>query len=309
MKKLPVKGAKYLLSLVGACLLLWIIRKAGWGKIVEILSSMSPLFLFLAILVWMLNLAFGTLRFKRFLATDLSFFLLLELYLLGSLLNYAGGIQGFGVGARIGLLKMKKVSISRSTASIGSEIAYDIILASIVSVAGICVYGKLIFEELFSRLMPKFLILPAVMILLFLSAMFLLRKNEFLGHFMRNFLRAFSSRNVVGNILNTLGLYGSVIVMFFLLYKAAGIWINPLILMFAVSISYIIGLMSLIPGGLGVRDAVTGYVCSLAGIDINTALSIAIITRFICLSFNSIVLLIFVISRRMHDKTSSHAES
>jgi uncharacterized protein (TIRG00374 family) len=97
--------------------------------------------------------------------------------------------------------------------------------------------------------------------------------------------------------------------MQFLLYRAAGIRINPLILMFAVSTAYLIGLMSLIPGGLGVKDAVNGYVCSLAGIDINTALSIAVITRFICLSSNSILLTMLVISRKVQVKTRSSTES
>lgn len=294
-----LKKGKYLLSLVGLCILYLVIRKAGWGNITEILSTMHPVFLCLAILAWILNLVLGTLRFKRFLATDLKFLELFEIYLFGSLMNYAAGIQGLGMGARVGMLRAKKVSVSRSSAGAGSEIICDIVLSAVIAIAGLTIYGKKIIEDHLSELGLSFFVLPAILGVVVLATMYFLRRKRFFKDFTSNIRRSFSSKILLGNVLVSLGMYTAAVTVVFCLYKAAGHSINPFLLLFAARLGYLLGLMSLIPGGLGVRDAVNGYVCSLAGIPLSITFSVSIITRFVCLMTTVTVLFVIGLSRKL----------
>ena len=310
MKKILLfKKGKYILSLIGCFILYLVIRKAGWSNIVEILSTMSPSFLCLAILAWILNLIIGTLRFKRFLSTDLRFLEIFEVYLYGFLLNYAAAIQGLGIGARVGMLKMKKVRISKSSAGIGTEIIYDIILSIFICIIGILIFGKLIIKDILETLNLGFFILPVILVVLILVILWFLRKNRFIENFIKNVLKSFSLKNLVKNSLITLGLYSVAVIMVFLVYRSTGISINPLLLLFASRISYLLGLLSLIPGGLGVRDVVTGYVCSLAGIPISITLSITVIARFICLIVIIAMLLMIGVFKKMQNTKVHYAKS
>ena len=310
MNKLSlIKKLKYILSLIGCFILFLIIRKAGWNNIIGILSMLSPSFLCLAILAWILNLVIGALRFKKFLSTDLKFLEIFKIYLFGALLNYAAPIQGLGIGARVGMLKMKQVSVSRASAGIGSEIIYDIGLSTLISIIGLLIYGKVIIKDFPKMTNLNFFILPVILAILMLAIIWFLRKSIFMKNFTKNILRSISLKNLVKNTLITLGLYSVGVLMVFSLYKSIGITINPLLLLFASRISYLFGLLSLIPGGLGVRDAITGYICSLAGIPIHTTLSIAVIGRFMCLMVIIAILLIIGVFKKMQNMWSHYAES
>jgi uncharacterized membrane protein YbhN (UPF0104 family) len=214
-----------------------------------------------------------------------------------------------GIGAQVGILKMKQISISRSFAGIGSEIFYDITFAILISSVGLLIYGRMIIKDFLKMINLNFFILPIILGIVILAIIYFLRKNKFIENFVKNILRSFSSKNLIKNSLITLGLYTASVAMAYFLYKSVGLSINPLLLLFAARLGYLLGLLSFIPGGLGVRDSVFGYICSLSGIPLHIALSISVIARFICLIVVIAMLLIVNIFKREQNIGTRYVKS
>lgn len=285
-----IKKGRHFFLLIGCIILFFVIKKVGLSTIIHILITFSPFFLAIGLLVWISNLIIGAFRFKFILSSHVKFLDILEIYIYGSLFNYAAAIQGLGAGARIGLLKIKKVDFSKSTASIGTEIIYDIFLSIIFSILGIIFLRNLLINIILQTVTLKFLIIPIIVLCLFLFIFWIFRKHSFIENFLLNLLRSFSQKNLIINCCFSFGVQFTGTLFTFLLYKAAGLHINFFLLFFAKRIGYLFGLVSCIPGGLGVRDAVTGYVCSLTGIPVDVTISISLITRFLSLVVNILLL-------------------
>ena len=283
VKLFSFKKAKFILSLIGGYILFLVMKKAGWNNLTNVFYALTPLFFCLSILCWILNLVLGALRFRSVLSVNLSFLEILEIYLFGALLNYAAPIQGLGIGTRIGMLKFKQISILKSSAGIGSEVIYDIGFSILISIVGLTILGKTIIKDFIKATNWNSLLIPVILVLLLVISIYLFKKEVFIKNFIRNILKSFSLHNLYKNSIITLAMYAASVMMAYFLYKSANLKVNPFLLLFATRSAYLIGLLSLIPGGLGVRDSVFGYVCSLSGIPLNIALSISVILRFMAI--------------------------
>src|SRR3989344_4402986 len=131
--KFMLRKGKLTLMLIGVIILALLIRKAGIAELLGIIRQMNPFYVIIALIPWLLTLVFGAYRLKHIVDSKLSFFEIFRIYCYGYLLNYASPMQGFGAGAKIAMLKMKKVKFSKSSASISSELAYDILFTLIIS--------------------------------------------------------------------------------------------------------------------------------------------------------------------------------
>ncbi|PIN86265.1 hypothetical protein COV19_05645 [Candidatus Woesearchaeota archaeon CG10_big_fil_rev_8_21_14_0_10_44_13] len=278
--RIVVSKGKFVLMLAGILILGLLIKKVGVRELWDIIRGMNPFYVMLAVVPWVLTLFSGAYRLKHIVDSDLSFFEVFRIYIYGYLLNYASPIQGFGAGAKIAMLKMKKIKISRSSASVSSEIAYDIILTLVIASVFFLYHINFVVTQLDGMLNTKLFIAAGVIVVFVLVMMWFFRKNDFVREFFSHLRETFRLRRVRYIAPATFFSWILPAITIYLFFVAAGIKVSFWVVLGSICIGFILGLASFIPGGLGIRDAITAYIYSISGAPLETTISIAIFNRF-----------------------------
>lgn len=294
--KFAFSKGKFVLMLVGILILLLLIRKVGLDELLAVWNSMNKFYVLLAVVPWVLTIIFGAWRLKKIVNSDIGFFEIFKIYSYGYLLNYASPIQGFGAGAKIAMLRMKKVKVSRSSASIGSEIAYDILVTLLISAIFFIYHIRFLAEQLNGLMNFKLMAIGAVIVIGLAVAAYILRKKEFVRDFFSHLIGSFSLKNMASIFPLTLIIWVLPAIVVYLLFAAAGAKIGLWVILSSLSIGFLLGLATFVPGGLGVRDAITAYIYSISDVPLDMTISIAIFNRFftigvvvlICIAINII---------------------
>ena len=279
INKFLLQKLKFVMMLVGIIILALLVRSIGWSRLVDIVSGMSIPLVLLALLPWVITLALGAYRLKLLARTDIPLFDIFTIYIYSYLLNYASAIQGVGTGAKIGLLRMKKISIAKSSASISLEIFYDLLLTVLVSLVFFAYHITFVLEKIRPLVNTSLFVLAGILAAGACMLLFIMRKNPHVVEFMAHFMHAFTWKRFVRFFPITAVIWVMPSLMTLLFFKAAGFDVSFMLALSAVSLAFVLGLFSLIPGGLGVRDAIMAYVYLLSGIPLDITISISLFNR------------------------------
>jgi|GEM_PF-1868863 len=288
--------------ILGAVILLILVRKIGWSNFAFIVTHLAPGYILLAILAWLMNLMVAAQRCKSLAAPHLKYFRVFEVVLVSYLLNYGSAVQGVGIGARVGLLKGEQVAVARSLAGTGAEVIFDLIFT--VSVTMIFAmesgFGKARLGEIHSWpfIMGALVGLGVLFVIFYLS-----RRGGFWGRFTEGLKEAMALRRFALNLLYTAAIWILAAASFYFILRAAGAHFNPLWTPAALAVGFVFGLVSLVPGGLGVRDVSWVYVLSLGGVPLKTSGTAALFMRFLYIA--TVALLVFIIGlmrRRLEER-------
>lgn len=294
--------ARPFFMVLGAGILLFLIRKIGWSSFSSIVAHLSPGYILLALLAWLMNLLVAAQRFRALAAPHLKYFKVFEVVLVSYLLNYGSMVQGVGIGARVGLLKGEQVAVARSLAGTGAEVIFDLIFTvSVTLVFAIAVgFGKAHLGDIH----PWPFIVGALLGLGILFAIFYFgRRGGFWGRFAEGLKEAMALRRFFPNLVYTAAIWTFAAVSFYFILRAAGAHFDPLWTLAALAVGFVVGLISLVPGGLGVRDVSWVYVLSLGGVSIQMSGTAALFMRFMYIA--TVALLVFLVGlirKRLEDR-------
>ncbi|MFC1729997.1 YbhN family protein [candidate division KSB1 bacterium] len=296
--KFAIAKGKFLLMLVGLLILVLLIKKVGLAQLMSIVNEMNPIYVLIAAVPWIFTMFAGAYRLKKLVSADINFFEIFKIYCYGFLLNYASPIQGFGAGAKIAMLKMKKVKVSKSSASVGSEIGYDILFSLAVVMIFFVYHVDFLINQLKEVLNLNLIYIGLIILLMLIVAAGILRKHKFVVEFFEHLIGSFKLNKMKKLLPVTLLMWVLPATVIYLLFIAAGSPISYWIALGSICIGFIFGLASFIPGGLGVRDAITAYVYSLSGVPLDMTISIAIFNRFFTIG----IVLLVVIFLKAYEK-------
>lgn len=291
--KFAFSKGKFVLMLAGIVILLLLIQKVGLDELLAVWNSMNKFYVLLAVIPWVLTIVFGAYRLKKIVNSDIGFFEIFKIYSYGYLLNYASPIQGFGAGAKIAMLRMKNVKISKSSASISSEIGYDIILTLVIAAAFLAYHLNFVKEQIGTLIDVRLIAVGFIIILAATIVLFLFRKKVFIKEFFSHILICFKPKNMLYIMPLTMLQWLLPSLVIWLFFIASGSPISLWIVIGSLAIGFILGMASFIPGGLGVRDAITAYIYTISSVSIEKAIAIAIFNRFF--TIGSVLLIVIFI--------------
>ncbi len=209
----------------------------------------------------------------------------------GYLLNYASMVQGLGVGAKIGLMKSKGVKIKRSFAGIWVEILFDLLFTFPVA----------LFCFLYYDFFPKFpdfgdnilLFFILLLILSFVGAIVAPRYSVFLKDLRAEFIKIIKAGKIPLIVASTACIWGTAGLGFFCMVMAndSGVAVSPFLAFSAICVGFITGLISMVPGGIGVREVTWAYVVSQGGISVEVVGLLAIVYRLLSITLIIVILL------------------
>jgi len=280
---------KHFFFLIGIIIIVFLIKKAGVKHLITTVLTLSPVYLLLTIICWLGFLLLCAYRFKRCASLKLSNVKIFKIYLAGILLNYAAMVQGFGNIAKITLLKHNKVDVSQSTAGISLEMFYDIFF-SVLYILVFAIFTQLNLFSLINvngKVLIFIVFAAAVALLLFLIAV---RKTKFVKKYFKFFRKGIEPKKVPEILTVTILIWCCAALMFVFLFKAQNYSLNFSVCMLANASAFAFGLITFIPGGLGVREAVVGIVLHYYNVPVETCISIALFNRFLGVAVVSMLL-------------------
>lgn len=277
------------IAIVAGCLMLgYLVWRVGPGRLVHTVSSIPPFFAIGAVVFWSINLALGTLRFRRFSRIEGSYREAAEIYLTAFLLNYASMIQGAGAGAKISLLGEKNVAAPRSVATVILEVLFDVLLTG--AVAGIYLSKDI----LKLGMSYQFGVTIACFALLIALSPIILRRYPWWSEFVMVLHRSIGSYRGLFNLMITMGIWFTAGVSLSILLSGFGVEFGVLNVWRAIqalATGFIFGLITLIPGGLGVRDVTWALVLERGGVTATVAGTAVLMMRVISIATVVIVLI------------------
>jgi len=271
------KTLRVILMIIGVLIIILLLKLIGISSAINTIKNMNPLLILVSLIPWGLAIFFSSYRLKKII-TNISFYNSLKIYLSGFLLNYASFIQGVGAGAKVFMLKKRKISITQSTAGISSELIYDVLL----SIAATIIFSIYHFNFIIDQLtkLPSYLIWIFICALvIFLITLLKIRTNTHIKNYFYHLKDNFKLKRIIILFPITLLSWAMTSLTILIFFKALNININIGLIFFGLTTSFLLGLISFIPGGLGVRDLSVSYIYSLAGVPLDTAVSVALFSR------------------------------
>lgn len=277
------------IAIVAGCLLLgYLVWRVGPGKLVHTISLIPPFFVIGAVVFWGINLALGTLRFRRFSRIDVSYSEAAEIYLTAFLLNYASMIQGAGVGAKISLLGEKNVTVPRSIATVVLEVLFDVLLTGAIT-------GIYLSKDVLNLGMSyQFGVTMIFFALVIAGSPIVLGRYLWWSEFVMVLSRSIGSYQGIFNLLITMGIWCTAGVSLSILLSGFGVEFGVLNIwrvIQALATGFIFGLITLIPGGLGVRDVTWALVLESGGVTATVAGTAVLMMRVISIATVIVILL------------------
>jgi len=296
-----LRYVRYALLAAAVIALAYLFYAAGPEKIAATASTLNPFWVAAAMLFWIFNLMFAALRLKYLAAPELKYARVLRVVMAGYLLNFASMVQGLGIGAKLGIMKGYRVPVSRSLAGIGGELILDIFLYGVVTAVFAGYVG--ISRSGMDRVSPYVFITVGVFAL---SGMVLLpliaSRFDFGVRLLESLRIAFSTGRLPVNILSSIGILLMAAASLYCIMRAVGVTVSPLFTASAISVGFITGLVSLVPGGIGVRDLTWAYVVtSMTGASMTVTATAAFAQRIFAIPLVAALLGIWVLAEKRFD--------
>ncbi len=272
---------RYALLLVSLCLLIYLVSKAGLQQIIQQLLGMQFGWLLLAFFFMAANLCFASLRYQCLIHTQLSFRQILEVILASFLLNYASMVQGLGLGAKVAMLKARAVPISHSSAGIWLEISLDVLASSAIIMVFVGFALEPGFESRLVFLLPLLIVVAAGLAMAIVSRLRNVpdRIEDFLDALGGVATASRTGRALVYTAGNWLTAGAGLHCILMALLPDASLEYALSVL--AMASGFLTGLVSMVPGGIGVRELTWSYVVSLGGYPLQVAGLAAILYRIL----------------------------
>ena len=286
-------------------MLIYLVQRIGLKNLTGLILSFSPKWIIVALICWAINLLIATFRLCFIASLKLPHTKVLKVIMVSYLLNYASMVQGLGIGVKIGMLKGHRVPVSRSLSGIGGEIFLDLFFTGLVTL----LYFFLIKNQssFFRILSPLFLYMMVAAVIVFIVlAVISAQISDFIRRILKDLRSSFALTRLPINFLLTTGVWISAASFYYCLIRAAGGMVPPLIPLVALSVGFIAGIISFIPGGLGIRDLTWAYICSTAGTSEIIAGTAALTMRVLGISSVALALIIWTLVERKgsQNKTS-----
>jgi len=290
LKNFLQKKIKFALLFLGIIILIFLIRKSGINVFLDIFTKLNWFYIIIAILLWIVVIILAAYRFHVIVNSELIFRESYKIYIYGFLSNYASFFQGLGMGVKVGLLKMKKVSITKSMATVTSELFYDIILSFFIVIVFFLDYSVPIIAQIkkifnYHFFIYLIIIIPVAILIIWLF------KNKYIKQYFYEVKERFNLKyiKIVLPLTILIWLINSITVLLY--FKALNINITPWIILGGLASAFLFGLVSFIPGGLGVREGISSYIYSLSGVPLETTIPVTVINRIFGI-FTVIILVI-----------------
>jgi uncharacterized protein (TIRG00374 family) len=278
----------FTLFTVGTILLVYLLRNVDWTQFREV----GPLYLALILLLSVLSIGFYALAVYLLIQASghKTTFLQTYLVLTASLgANYVTPVR-VGIPLRIYLYKhLMDVPMSTGTALITMEVIVGMLTPAFIAVAGIaCIFPSLGLK------VPLILISVLVAGLLFVLQVRVENLQPYIERFpflsfvtrlmrfverIQGALRQLLITKILGVVVLNLLVLGVQAVRLGLVLSILGFSLSPLALLAVLAISLTAGNLSMIPMGLGVRDASFTLLLAQLGIPSEIAISVAVIQR------------------------------
>lgn len=291
MKRLRRNPTPYVFwfGLVAATAVLWLTGILGdaW----EGLRDANPLPLALVVLVGMVSPLVHALRWKivmQSLDVPLSLGEASDITVSSALLNYAS--PGFvGASAKAVLANQTRaVPYSSSALSIGFEHTLDLTLMAVTATIAVLVIGPAAFRSAASPLEGLASVAVVVIVVAVISIGLLVAWR--LGA-ARQVRRLFSSVRELGRRVNHLAVGGLTLLYWFIQVTVVGLMFWALGIEFAVfdvlaiaTVPGLAGMLAPLPGGVGVREAVTVALTTVTGATTATLVTLAIVQRILLIA-------------------------
>lgn len=287
------KLARPIMLSIGFAILVWLILKVGIGTIWDMLLNLNYWYVLLSIFIMYFVLVFFALRLKHMIRSELNFFEILRIYFCGSVFNVAGFIQGTGEAVKMGVFKKKNIPLTKSGAAMSSEVFFNLFVNGVLFLFFL-IY---IFQDFYSKMSEKLnmnilWIIPVVAMTVLIVAYFM-RNNKHVQSYIFDVIQNLTFKNFLINSSLTLIGWAFSWLSTYYMFKAAGITLGMPIIIFSSCASHILGVASLIPSGLGIRETVRTFTLTLANISVEAAGSVTIINRI--LGFFSIFIMWIVL--------------
>jgi uncharacterized membrane protein YbhN (UPF0104 family) len=269
---------------IAVSLLVFLLSRIGVEKFTKILKSLSFSWIGCAALCILANFGCAAYRFKVIVSSQLKYMAILEVVMASYLLNYASMVQGLGIGAKIGLMKSKGVEIKRSLAGIWVEILFDLFCTFPVALIYFLYYGVLPRFSASSKEIVLFFVL--LLILLFFGVFVIPRYSVFLKNIRNEFVKIIKAGKIFLIITLTACIWGTAGFGFFCMVMAndSGFVVSPFLTIAAVCTGFITGLVSMVPGGIGIREVTWAYVVSQGGVSVEVVGLLAILYRLLSIA-------------------------
>ena len=281
---------RYVLVAASLTVLFYLISQVGLKQVFLHLSKMHLGWLSATFTCMVLVLCFATLRYRCLIATKLPFTALLEVILASFVLNYAAMVQGLGLGAKVAMLKTRQVPVSYSSAGIWLEICLDILVCSAIVVV--------LLLTMFESSTNSFVLvaIPLIFIAAVSLVFFILHRNPGRFAIVDQFIAAFREVSSVSRLssalMYTIGIWMSGAGGFYCLLNAlqSGVAADLGLSVLAITSGFLTGLVSMVPGGIGVRELTWSYVVSQGGYPLELAGLAAILNRLFSILTVSVML-------------------
>ena len=289
---------RILLAFAAVSLLIFLVSKVGFGPMVGYLSTMHPGWLLLAFACMAANICLAALRYQRLMNTGLSFTYFLEVILASFLLNYAAMVQGLGLGAKIGMLKTRQVPVTQSSASIWLEICLDVLVCSMLVAIFLAIEFEPGSEKLLVVVIPLGIVLAASVAVALLGRV--PGRFAVVDSFVQAIAEVSSLTRLSSALVYSVGIWISTAAGFYCVLNAlqpdgpTDLGLSIL----AMTSGFLTGLVSLIPGGIGVRELTWSYVVSQGGYALELAGLGAILYRLFAIFLVAVALTVMSFARR-----------
>lgn len=271
-----LKYIRPLALIVGILALVYLSAQAGEAGFGEAVHELSLPLILGASAFWLCNLAIAAERFRKMMNADIGYFRALEIYLASFVLNYASMVQGVGVAARVGMMKDEGVEPHKVLAGASGETIFDLAFTSLALVAFLFFAKEFEMMDDFAPLLRGTFIITTLLIVILLV---LGRRGGFFGRYTDALKQTLSWISMPMNMIFTAAIWLTGAATLMLVYKACGAAVHFEVALASLCIGFVAGFISLVPGGLGVRDFVWAYVISLTGVGFALAAAAALLNR------------------------------
>jgi uncharacterized membrane protein YbhN (UPF0104 family) len=298
-------GIVFLVGLIVATLVLWLTGVLGdaWDG----LRDANPIPLALVVVVGMISPLVHAWRWKvvmRSLDVDLSIGEACDITVSSALVNYAS--PGFvGASAKAVLANQtQQVRFSSSALAIGFEHTLDLLAMAISAGIVILIIGPEAFREAASPLEALASFGVVVIVLAVVAAALVLAWKLGAFRYMRNMA---SSARQLGSQVNV-PVVGALTFLYWflqvvigaLMFWAVGIDLVLIEVLAIVTVPGIAGMLAPLPGGVGVKEAVTVALTAVTGISAATLVTLAIVQRVLLVASLPLALGVVRLARRAH---------
>ena len=288
------------ITLVGLILILAIVTASDQISDLHI-STVYIWPLCVAILFAFLNIFFSIKRFQSLLPGRTSFTQAARPHLAGFLANYGALVPGLGSGVKYGLLRAQNTSTKNAAKVLGVEIVLDLLLCLLISLALAPIFFGQYFWELINQYTLHFdnSLILVVLFLTVLVFIFVL-KSHFISVLVSSIRSVFNKEGLIISAFFTLLMWlcfaGTLEFLSKSFHQVSESIYSAALL--TVSSSYLAGLLSLIPSGLGVRELSGAYIIANTSnsYSVGDAVLVMVVLRVFTVIAGAVVLTIITLA-------------